>query len=250
MSLFCLVALTQILHQLLSHCFNHAVVAVGVAGVGGAENGAAGNESVGAGAGDLGDVVHLDAAVDFQPDIAPAAVDELARLSEFAEGGFDEALAAEAGVDRHQQHHVHLVDDMAQRVQRGGRVKHQPGAAAALADQLQRAVDVRGGFRVEGDVTGAGGGEIGDDAVHRLDHEMHIDGGGYAVLAQGVAHRGAQRQVGNIVVVHHIEVHHIRAGGEHLLHFLPQPGEVGGQDRRGDEVFSHNACSARVPEGE
>ena len=37
-----------------------------------AEDGAAGNESVGAGIGDAADILHLDAAVDLQPYVAAA----------------------------------------------------------------------------------------------------------------------------------------------------------------------------------
>jgi transcriptional regulator GlxA family with amidase domain len=48
----------------------HAVVALGVAVLAGAEHGRAGDEGVGTGAGDLGDVVHLHAAVDLQQDAA------------------------------------------------------------------------------------------------------------------------------------------------------------------------------------
>ena len=39
---------------------------------------------------------------------------------------------------------------------------------------------------MEGDHGGAGVGEHADQVVHRADHQMHVDGRGDAVLAQGL----------------------------------------------------------------
>jgi hypothetical protein len=49
------------------------------------------------------------------------------------------------------------------------------------------------------------------------------------------------------VVVHDVEVDHIGAGGEDVLDFLAQAGEVGGEDGRGDQgiVGGHGG----VPDG-
>src|SRR5690606_32390791 len=155
-----------------------------------------------------------------------------AGLAQLVEGARDELLAAETGVDAHQQHHVDLVHHVLQAVQRGGRIEHQPRPGAAVLDQLQRAVDVLGGFRVEGDVAGAGFQKVADDAVHRLDHQVHVDGRGDAVLAQRRANHRADGQIGHVVVVHHVEVDDIGTGGENLVDFLAKPGKVGGQNRR------------------
>jgi hypothetical protein len=129
------------------------------------------------------------------------------------------------------------------RCERRGRVEHQAGLAALAVDQLQRAVDVLAGLGVEGDVGGAGLGEVRDDAVHRLDHQVHVDGRGDAVLAQGLADQRADGQVGHVVVVHDIEVHDVGAGGQHVVDLLAELGEVGGQDGRGDQVFSGHRWS-------
>ena len=59
------------------------------------------------------------------------------------------ALAAKAGVDRHDQDHVQLVHHMVQMVQQGGRVEHQASLATTVADQCQRAIDMLGAFRVK-----------------------------------------------------------------------------------------------------
>ena len=38
------------------------------------------------------------------------------------------------------------------------------------------------------------------------------------------------------MIVHHVEVHDVRAGGEYVVDFLAQPGEIGGEDARGDLI--------------
>jgi hypothetical protein len=152
-----------------AHRVDHGLV------VGLAEDRAAGHEGVGAGVGHAADVVDLDAAVDLEPDVAPAGVDELARLLDLAQRAVDEALAAEAGVDAHDQHQVDLVDHPLQHVQRRRRVEHQPGLLAFGLDQLQRAVHVRAGVGVEAHQVGAGLAEGLRQRIHRLHHQVHVD---------------------------------------------------------------------------
>ena len=83
------------------------------------------------------------------------------------------------------------------------------------------------GFRVKGDIAGAGFGERGNQVIHRADHQVHVDGRGDAVVAQGLADHGADGQVGHVVVVHHVEVDHIRPGGQYVIALFPETGEVG-----------------------
>ena len=59
--------------------------------------------------GDLLDVGARDAAVDLEADVEARVVDHLARLARLVERARDERLAAEAGVDRHEQDDVDLV---------------------------------------------------------------------------------------------------------------------------------------------
>ncbi len=95
-------------------------------------------------------------------------------------------------------------------------------------------------LRVEGDIAGAGLGEIGDNAIHRLDHEMHVDIRANAVLAQRLAHQRTDGQVRHVVIVHDIEVDHVGAGREHVVHLLAEPGEIGGENRWRNLVIPHS----------
>src|SRR5690606_10718945 len=129
---------------------------------------------------------------------------------------------AKTGVHRHQQHHVDLVEYVFQVMQRRGRIEHQAGFAATVADHLQAAVDVLAGFRVEGNVGGTGLNEITDDAVDRLHHQMDVDGGLEAVITQRLAHHGADGQVRHVMIVHHVEVDNVGTRRQHGVNVLTQ----------------------------
>jgi hypothetical protein len=118
-----------------------------------------------------------------------------------------------------------------------------------LADQRQRAVDVLGRFRVEGDHVGTGLGEIGNDAVHRLHHQVHVDHR-FGVRAQRLAHQRADGQVGHVMVVHHVEMDPVGARGDDVAHFLAECGEVGGQNAGGDQVIQIGGAHGTAPKVE
>ncbi len=42
------------------------------------------------------------------------------------------------------------------------------------------------------------------------------------------------------MVVHHIKVDHVGAGSDDITDFLPQAGEIGGQDAGSDAVSCHD----------
>ena len=105
----------------------------------------------------------------------PLASMSLRSALDLAQRRIDEALAAEARVDAHHQQQVDLVDHPLQAVDRRRRVEHQARLAAGVADQLQRAVDVRAGVGVEADPVGAGLGKRLRQRIDRLHHQVHVD---------------------------------------------------------------------------
>ena len=62
---------------------------------------------------------------------------------------------------------------------------------------------------VKTDHAGAGISEHTDQRINGLNHQMNIDGSGDTKITQGFAHHRPNRQVGHVVVVHHIEMHPI-----------------------------------------
>jgi len=80
-------------------------------------------------------------------------------------------------------------------------------------------------LRVKGDDIGTGFGEVRDDTVHRLDHQVHID---FCLgnRTNGRTHQRTNGQVGYVMVVHHVEVDNIRAGGDDIDDFFTELGEL------------------------
>ena len=99
------------------------------------------------------------------------------------------------------------------------------------------------GFRVKGDIGGAGLGEIRDDAIHGLHHEMHVDGRVDAVCTQRRAHQWADAEVGDIVIVHDVEMDHVGPGLQYRIDFFAEAGEVRGQNGRGNQWIVHGRIS-------
>src|SRR6266700_5044552 len=116
----------------------------------------------------------------------------------------DERLAAESRIDRHDQHEVELLEHMVEPDQWSRRIENETGLATAVVDESDRTVDVIRRFGMETYDRGFGLGEVGHDAVDRLHHQVHVDGYG-GVRLQRLAHLRADRQVGHVMVVHHVE---------------------------------------------
>jgi len=92
------------------------------------------------------------------------------------------------------------------------------------------------------DPVGACVGKGRGQRIHRRDHQVHVDGHA-DVRAQRLADHRPHRQVGNVVVVHHVEMQKIRACGLDGLHFFLQPAEVG-RKHAGSDPVCHVACPA------
>ena len=69
------------------------------------------DQDVGTGLEDLGGVLDFDAAVHFEQGLAAGPVDELSGSPQFIQTGGDKGLSPEPGIDRHDQHQVHVRDD-------------------------------------------------------------------------------------------------------------------------------------------
>ena len=92
------------------------------------------------------------------------------------------------------------------------------------------------GFGVEGDDVCACFDKRANHVVHGLNHQVHINRRAGMRAQRGANHR-PKGKVGHIVVVHHIKVNHVCAGGDDVAHFFAQSGEIGGKNAGGDAVF-------------
>ena len=71
----------------------------------------------------------------------------------------------------------------------------------------------------------------GIDGLH---HQMNIDGhsfaiGGFGMRLESLTNHGAKGEVGHVMVVHHVVVNPVCAGGNDIAHFFTQTGKVGRQ---------------------
>ena len=67
---------------------------------------------------------------------------------------------------------------------------------------------------MESDDAGACGGKIRNQTVNRLHHQVNVDWRGDAVVTQRFQHHRADGQVRHIMVIHNIEMNHIRPGSQ------------------------------------
>ena len=92
------------------------------------------------------------------------------------------------------------------------------------------------GFGVEGDDVCACFDKRANHVVHGLNHQVHINRRTRVRTQRGANHR-TESEVGHIVVVHHVKMNHVCAGGDHVAHFFAQAGKIGGKNAGGDAVF-------------
>ena len=102
------------------------------------------------------------------------------------------------------------------------------------------------GFGVEAHQIGARLGEGLRQGVHGLHHQVHVDGRRAAIGEHGMglerlAHHRPEGQVGHVMVVHHVEMDPVCAGGQDVADLLAQASEIGRQDGRGNAVGAHGA---------
>jgi hypothetical protein len=142
-----------------------------------------------------------------------------AHLGDLGSTLVDELLAAEARIHRHQQHQIELVERVVQPVERRGRIEHQPGLAAMLADELDGAIHVLGRLGMKADVV-APAPRNPARAIHRRTIRCTSIGALTPCLAQRLAHHRPDGEIRHVVVVHDVEMDPIGAGGEHRVHLL------------------------------
>lgn len=192
----------------------------------GIEDGGTGNESVGTGSGDPGDVVDLHPAIDFQADIAAAAINHLANNPQFLKCMGDKGLPAETGIYRHHQNQVELIKNPVEDIRLGRGIQNQACFATFLPDQVDGAVDMATGFRVKADDAGTCFCEIRYQAVDRFNHQMNVNWRGDAVFPQRLAHQWPDGEIWYIVIIHHIKMNPIRSSGQDRFDFFPKTGEI------------------------
>ena len=182
------------------------------------------------------DVVEFDAAVDLEVCREAFFRDIGAGGADLVEGLGHHLLAAESGLNRHDQEHIHLVHVGDDCLEGGLWFDRDADLAVVFADLIDHGLRVLCGLQVEGDEVGAGGGKFADiaDGIH--DHEVDVKdhvGGAADRLDDG----HAEGDGGHEESVHDVDV---QVGGAALFHggdLLAQAFEIRRQNRGGQFEF-------------
>ena len=177
-----------------------------------------------------------NASVDLDAKVKPHFFTEFGEMGDLVEGKREKLLAAEAGIDAHDEDMVHHWKDFHEGVDWSGGIDDYGRLHSVAGDLLEGPVQVAADLLMDGHHVGAGFGEVDDEVVGVFDHHVAIErkpGDG----AEGLDHGRAEGDVGDEVAVHDVDVDDGAAAALGCGDFVGQVGEVGGQD--GECQFNH-----------
>lgn len=190
------------------------------------EDGTAGDEEGRTGVFDGLDGLGIDAAIDFDDSRRIAGLfQERLGLADLIDGIGNELLAAEAGVDAHDEDHVQLPGQAGQSRYGGRRVEGDAAFHAGFVDLLQDPVEMGAGFLMNRDVLDASSGQAVDVGFRMFYHEMGIEGQ-LGAAAQSLDDGDAKGQVRHEMAVHQVEMDTICPLPFDILNVFSQAGEV------------------------
>ena len=174
----------------------------------------------------IADVVRLDPAVDLDVDVDARAGELGAEQLDLAERGRQERLAAEAGVDAHEEDHVHVGQDPFHGGERRGGIECDARLLPELADARDDALEVGGRLGVDGEDVGPRLREVVEVPLRLRDHQVDIEGRG-GRFPDRRHDRRADGDVGDEPAVHHVDVEQVGARLLHRPDLFGQAAEVG-----------------------
>ena len=186
-----------------------------------------------------GGVVHGYAAVGLQQ----AGVAHLAQVIELDKHVCVELLAAEAGLDGHDEHHVRMGQQVADAFRRGAGFDGQTRLHAAAADCIQHRRHVARDFRMDGQHGRASVAEHADVLLRIVHHQMDVQGQIGELRMERRRQRGAEGEIRHEMGVHDIHMEPVRPGVHHALHVAAHVEGIGSQNGRGNfhrGVLLHN----------
>src|SRR5262245_37002068 len=144
-------------------------------GVVGAEDGRPGDEDVRARLSTAFDRLGRDPAVDLEPEVPAALVDQLPGPAYLRQAHVEEPLAAEPGFDRHDQDHVPRGKHVLVRLDRRRRLQGQAGTGPLRTEFAGEPYRGVGSLDVERDAARAGLDIIERPTVRLVDHQMDVE---------------------------------------------------------------------------
>ena len=139
---------------------------------------------------------------------------------------FNKALAAEAGVNGHQQYHINVRQNFFYRTQAGSGVQCNAGLHALSLNLLDAAVQMFGGFYMHNNLVGTGSLESGNVFFRIFYHQMAVEKQvGY--LTDFFHYRSTEGQVRYKLAVHNIDVYPVGTGSFNFFDFVRQICKIG-----------------------
>lgn len=159
-------------------------------------------------------------------------VEPLAGAADFGKDRPHEFLPAESWMDGHEKHKIEMMEVGFDAREGRFRIYRDTGPDTERPDGARgRRQSRSAGFDVDGQVIGAGFGEGFEVRERMRHHEMHVKRQA-SRLANFTDHRRADREVGDEVRVHDVNMDQIGAGFGHGADFGAEPREIGRKNRR------------------
>ena len=151
----------------------------------------------------------------------------------------DELLPAKAGVHRHEEHHVDIVDQLLERVDGGAGIQGNARTTARRLDLLDDAVRVTRRLDMKGDDVRPRARKTLNVCLWVLDHQMHVkDRLGH--LAQTLDHTCTHRDIRHKRPVHHIDVDVLCSRFLDAAHLCPEIRKIRREDGRRNNRWTLN----------
>mmetsp|Transcript_28733 Transcript_28733/g.62662 ORF Transcript_28733/g.62662 Transcript_28733/m.62662 type:complete len:267 (-) Transcript_28733:258-1058(-) len=219
------------------------------------ENGGSRHDGIAASVDHLVGVRGADAAVDLDPGVDALGLAHGLEVPDLVHLGLDETLAAESWVHGHDEHQVDLLEDVLDGREGRTGVQHHTSHAPKALDLVDGAVQVRRGraLAMHRDDVCACLGEVLHALLWLNNHQVAVQDSIRELLPERINHQRSDGNVRHEASVHHVHVDPVGACLQNVLHFLPQLGEICGENRRGDlnrllagsELLSSRVCGTQ-----
>src|SRR5260370_14551399 len=170
----------------------------------------------------------VDTAIDFDIAVEAAFGNHLAQADDFGQRFGDELLAAEAGVNGHDKHHVDQGEYIFEQEDGRRRVERTRCTFARYFDLLDDAVQVQANLLVNDNHVGSGLREILDVSFGVGNHQVGFERQPGAA-ARRLDDHWSHRNIGDEMAVHNIDLDALAAPCLGLAYLFAETGEVGGK---------------------
>src|SRR4030042_6252236 len=134
-------------------------------------------------------------------------------------------LPAKPRINGHDKDHIHIRKDMIKGSERSGRVKRYSSFTTLIFNKLNTAMKMRRGFHMDRNDVSPGFCKFFDILIRVLDHEVYIKGK-FGYFSKGSHDRRTDRDIGNKVTVHYINMDPVSPPFFNCSDFFTQPGKV------------------------